>query len=178
MVTPVTLLLLIAVLGYGAWWGYRNVIRPVPARAPDPCVTQSVGPALKANKVTVNVYNGGYKQGLATTVAKALKAKGFIIKNVDNTDERIKTTVIVGADANNPEVKLVVAQFKNATVRADQRPDHTVDVLVGNTYGGMNPKAPVEIVVPGHSVCLPSSATPTPTPTPATPATPAPSKTR
>ncbi|WP_203567952.1 LytR C-terminal domain-containing protein [Aestuariimicrobium ganziense] len=172
LVTPLTLAVLLAFLGYGAWWGYRNVMRPIPARPPDPCVTQSVGPKLKSSQVTVNVYNGGYKQGLATTVAKALKAKGFMIKHVDNTDERIKTTVIVGADANNPEVKLVAAHFKNATVRADQRPDHTVDVLVGNTYGGMDAKAAVEIAVPGNSVCLPSPS-PTPTPTPATPATPA-----
>ena len=28
--TPITLLILLGVLLYGAWWGYRNIIQPVP----------------------------------------------------------------------------------------------------------------------------------------------------
>lgn len=163
--TPLTLLLLLAVLIGGAWWGYKNVIKPIPPAQASPCVTQKVGDKLTANKVTVNVYNGGYKQGLAGTVSKALKAKGYVIKHVDNTDERVKQTVIVGADVNNPEVKLVAANFKNATVKADQRADHTVDVLVGTEFAGMNPKAPNFIKVPGGEVCLPASKTPSATPT-------------
>jgi hypothetical protein len=160
--TPVLLLALLGFLTWGAWWGYRNVMAPVPAHLPDPCVTQSVGQTLQASKVTVSVYNGGYVAGQANTVAKALKAKGFIIKHVDNTDQRIKQTVIVGAAATNPEVKLVAGHFKGATVKADNRPDHTVDVMIGTAYAGMNGKAATSIAVPGGAVCLPTSATPTP----------------
>ena len=36
---------------------------------------------------------------------------------------------------------LVKAFFKDADVRADKRVDHSVDVLVGNNYGGFNKKA-------------------------------------
>lgn len=168
--TPVLLLALLAFLIWGAWWGYKNVVAPVPERLPDPCVTQSVPNKLEAKQVTVSVFNGGYKTGQASSVAKTLKAKGFIIKHVDNTDERVKQTVIVGAAAANPEVKLVAAHFKGATIKADDRPDHTVDVMIGTDYAGMNDKAAVWIAVPGGQVCLPTSATPSastsPTPTP------------
>ena len=33
--TPITLLILFGVLLYGAWWGYNNIIKPVPALPPD-----------------------------------------------------------------------------------------------------------------------------------------------
>ena len=49
-----------------------------------------------------------------------------------------------------------------ATIKADGRPDHTVDVLIGTEYAGMNPKAATSIAVPGGAVCLPASSTPTP----------------
>ena len=57
--TPVTLLVLLAVLLGGAWWGYKSVIAPPPEPPKDPCVMQSVnGGKLKSSQVTVNVYNG------------------------------------------------------------------------------------------------------------------------
>ena len=40
--TPVTLLILFGVLMYGAWWGYDDIIKPIPALPPEPCVNQSV----------------------------------------------------------------------------------------------------------------------------------------
>ena len=58
-----------------------------------------------------------------------------------NTSEKVEQTVIVGADAKNPEVLLVKGFFKDATVRADKRTDGSVDVLVGDQYGGFNKKA-------------------------------------
>ena len=40
--TPVTLLILFGVLLYGAWWGYNNIIKPIPPLPPEPCVEQSL----------------------------------------------------------------------------------------------------------------------------------------
>ena len=58
--TPVTLLILFGVLLYGAWWGYNNIIKPIPALPPDPCVNQSVSKGqLKSSQVVERVYNGG-----------------------------------------------------------------------------------------------------------------------
>ena len=71
-------------------------------------------------------------------------------------------TVIVGANAKNPEVLFVKSFFKDAVVRAEPaRKDGTVDVLVGNKYGGFNRNAKTTYAVKASTVCL-ASQTPTP----------------
>jgi hypothetical protein len=163
--TPVTLLILFGVLLYGAYWGYHNIIRPIPALPPEPCVNQSVPKGeLQSSQVVVRVYNGGDRKGLAADVGRSLRGKGFRVTLTNNTVEKIQKTVIVGADVNNPEVKFVKTFFKEAVVRSDGRVDRTVDVLVGNKYGGFNKKAKTTYQIDADTVCLPSQ---TPSPTPA-----------
>jgi hypothetical protein len=143
-------------LCYGAWWGYTNVLQPVPAAPPPKCVNQSVPKGkLRSSQVVVSVYNGGSKKGLAGDVGRLLRDRGFKVQRTTNTEEKIKQTVIVGAGAKNPEVLLVKGFFKEAKVRADKRPDHTVDVLVGDRYAGFKKKAPTSLVVKRKTVCLP-----------------------
>ena len=162
--TPITLLLLLGVLCYAAWWGYTNVLRPIPPAPPSPCVDQSVTKgSLESSQVTVRVFNGGNKRGLAGDVGRALRDRGFNVTRTANTGEKIQKTVIVGAELTDPEVMLVKAFFKDVIVKADHRVDHTVDVLVGNKYGGFNKNAKTRLAVTSPTVCLPSqtrSATP------------------
>lgn len=154
--TPVTLLILLGVLAYGAWWGYRNVLQPIPATPPAPCVQQPVrGGELRSTQVTVSVFNGGLRKGLAADVGRSLRSKGFKVLKTANTNEKIGRTVIVGSGVKNPEVLLVKGFFRRATVRADKRVDRTVDVLVGNDYAGFNKKAKTTRAVRGRTVCLP-----------------------
>ncbi|MDN5762759.1 MAG: LytR C-terminal domain-containing protein [Microlunatus sp.] len=161
--TPLTLLILLGILCYGAWWGYTKVIAPVPDPPPPACTEQSLPDSkLKSSQVSVSVYNGGDRRGLAGDVGRALRGKGFRVLKTSNTGENIKETVIVGANAKNPEVILVKGFFKDSTVRADKRTDGTVDVLVGNKYGGFNKKAKTTIKVKGATACLPASQSPSP----------------
>jgi hypothetical protein len=156
---------LFGVLLYGAWWGYNNIIKPIPALPPEPCVNQSVSKGqLKSSQVVVRVYNGGDRKGLAADVGRSLRGKGFRVTLTTNTVEKIQKTVIVGADANNPEVKFVKTFFKEAIVRRDKRAHRSVDVLVGNRYGGFNRDAKATYQVDTSTICLPSQ---TPSPTPA-----------
>jgi len=122
-----------------------------------PCLAKGTKPVQYA-KVTVNVYNGGEVRGLAGDVASKLAKKGFQVNNPSNTSQAVTTTVIVGANVNNPEVKLVLSMFKKAKARADGRSDRSVDVLVGSKYGGFNDKAKNWIAVSTSTVCLPSTA--------------------
>jgi hypothetical protein len=155
--TPITLLVLLGVLCYAAWWGYTNVLRPIPPAPPQPCVDQSVKKgALESSQVTVRVFNGGNKRGLAGDVGRALRDHGFNVIRTANTGEKIQKTVIVGAEVNNPEVLLVKRFFKDVVVKADHRVDHSVDVLVGNKYGGFNKNAKTTYSVTSKTVCLPS----------------------
>lgn len=162
--TPLTLLFLLGVLSYGAYWGYSNVLAPVPEPPTPPCVDQTVKDGkLRSSQVTVAVYNGGDRKGLAGDVGRAMRERGFKVVKTTNTNEKIQQTVIVGAKADNPEVRLVKSFFKKATVRADNRPDRSVDVLVGNKYGGFNKKAKTTLAVKSSTVCLPQqSASPRP----------------
>ena len=155
--TPITLLLLLGVLCYAAWWGYTNVLRPIPPTPAQPCVDQSLSKGqLKSSQVTVKVFNGGNKRGLAGDVGRALRDRGFNVIRTTNTAEKISKTVIVGADSKNPEVLLVKGFFKGAVVKGDKRADHTVDVSVGNKYGGFNKGGKRTYTVNADTLCLPS----------------------
>ena len=155
--TPFTLLLLLGVLCYGAWWGWTNVIREVPPAPPAPCVDQKLPKGrLKSSQVLVSVYNGGEKRGLAGDVGRALRGRGFKVEETGNTGEKVGKTTIVGAGEKNPEVLLVKGFFKNAEVRADKRVDGSVDVFVGNQYGGFNKKAKTTYTVKSAKACLPA----------------------
>lgn len=155
--TPITLVVLIGLLAFGAWWGWTNLTRPIVAKT-EPCVSQSVGSELSTEMVTVRVYNGGRRTGLARSVSAQLTAQGFKVPYAGNTKEEVKATIIVGANATDPEVLLVAAFFPGSTIRADQRVDHSVDVLVGDDFAGFNDQAARTIEVPGGTVCLPGSS--------------------
>jgi hypothetical protein len=93
-----------------------------------------------------------------------MRGRGFKVVHTGNTGEKVQRTVIVGAAAKNPEVLLVKGFFKDAQVRADpkNKSDGSVDVLVGNRYGGFNKSAKTAYTVKTKTVCLPPPATATP----------------
>lgn len=156
--TPFTLLILLGVLCYGAWWGYKNVIQKIPEPPPTPCVQQTVAKnQLKASQVVVSIYNGGEKLGLAGDIGRAMRDRGFRVQRTTNTVEKIEKTVIIGVTAKDPEVILVKSFFKDSTFRADKsKTDHSVDVLVGNKYAGFNKDAKTTLTVKARTVCLPA----------------------
>lgn len=154
--TPITLLLLVGLLGYGAWWGWQQLTRPAVETPPPACVTQSAS-VLTSAQVTVRVYNGGTTAGRAGQVTEQLKAKGFVTKSPTNTNEAVPATIIVGATEDSPAVQLVMGFFPESQARADGRTDGTIDVLVGDSFAGFNDAAPAEIAVPGGTVCLPDA---------------------
>jgi LytR cell envelope-related transcriptional attenuator len=111
--------------------------------------------------VTVSVFNGGNRRGLAGDVGRALRDKGFRVQRTANTGENVAQTVIVGAGAKNPEVLMVASFFKKATIRTDKtKQDRSVDVLVGDKYAGFNKNAKTTLAVKARTVCLPSQASP------------------
>jgi hypothetical protein len=163
--TPIWLVILLAMLGGGAYAGYYLVIHGERPIVPDPCVTVRLT-ELHPDNVVVRVYNGGSIRGLAAEISRELKGYGFIVTTVANADEAIHDTIIVGSSVESPEVQFVLQFFAKATVRADDRIDHTVDVLVGDAGGAMVEDPPLSYTVPSGQACVPPRATPTPTPTP------------
>ena len=165
--TPVTLIILLAILGYGAMWGYQHVTMP-DNRKVETCVMTDVGANLTPDKVTVRVLNGGEKGGLAKLMAGFLRAHGFRVIYYNNSDERVPNTVVVGSSVDDPEVTLMLGFFTGSTAKGDGRADHVVDVILGDQDTHIEePVASVPVTGP---VCLPPipaatvSATPTPSP--------------
>ncbi len=159
--TPLTLLVLLGLLGFGAWWGYTNVMAPPPPPPVEPCVPQPLEDAkLESSQVSVRVLNGGAERGKAAEVGQALEAAGFDVSSVGNTDEDVTVTTVVGVSKDDPAVQLTLKHFNEAEIRPDGQADGTVDVLLGSAYAGMVGDGPRSIEVESDSACLP----PTPTP--------------
>ncbi|MFT4294366.1 MAG: LytR C-terminal domain-containing protein [Micropruina sp.] len=181
--TPLTLLALAGLVAFGGIWGYRNATAQIPPRPPEPCVSTNVGGTLTPHYVTLRVLNAGLQGGLAKRVSSAMRSYGFNILKVNNTDQRLTDTLIVGNSPDSPEVKLVAGFFKNAKVQGDGRIDHVVDVLLGDSYAGRVTKPKESIAVSGP-ICLPAlpasvaSALPSPSTSVSTQPTPSTSTSR
>lgn len=154
--TPVTLVLLAALVAVAAWWGWDVVTKPVPPRPPDPCVVKQVGPELTPEHVYVRVYNGSQTNGLSKRVGALLSADGFkVVKRVNADRKDYQRSVVVGYAENSPEVVLVRTALTNVDFRADGRIDHTVDVIIGVQQPGSAQAANLKVALPEGTACLP-----------------------
>lgn len=166
--TPVTLIILLAMLGYGAVWGYTHLTAPEP-RKEQTCVMTDVGANLTPDRVTVRVLNGGEEGGLAKRMSLFLRAHGFRVVFFNNASERVPNTVILGSSPEDPEVMLLKQFFTDATTKGDGRGDHVVDVILNKDTHIEEPVATFPVNGP---VCLPPIAAASPSATPSTSVTP------
>lgn len=147
--TPVTLILLVVFVGWVTQWALAEVRKPITERPLDPCVVTDVGPELTTDKVFVRVYNGTETSGLGRRLASALRADGFTVFKITNTDTPdAQISEVVGNSESSPEVILVRQAFQDIPFRADGRADATVDVIIGVTQ-------PVVATEPHFSAPLP-----------------------
>lgn len=166
--TPLTLVALLALVAIGGLWGWRNATAAVPPRAPDPCVPTNVGKDLTPEFVTIRVLNAGLNGGLAKRVSTTMRSYGFFVVKVNNSDQKMAETRIIGASKDDPEVKLAAQFFKNAKLEGDGRVDHVVDILLGDDFAGYvtNPKKSIAVNGPVCLPALPKSASVAPAPMP------------
>ena len=165
--TPITLLLLLALLIGAGWYGVRALRMPGPTRTavvtaciPQPVVSATPGARVSASAITVNVYNAGNIAGLADRTAVALKARGFTIGAVDNapTDSRYRGFLLVrGAARNLPGVKLALAQVKGSAFQKVERTDDTVDMILGAKFRVLRRPAPRSIPLVSTEATFPAS---------------------
>lgn len=157
--TPITLIALLAVLGYGAWWGYNTYNIPL-VKATDICVMTDVGTELTPDRVTVRTYNASSVPRLAKDARGYLLSWHFRVIDYNNTDRRPTGIVVIGNSVDDPEVKLVQQFFPASTAEGDGRTSHVVDVLLGAKFEQLTePKTTYPVKGP---LCLPApKATPT-----------------
>lgn len=170
--TPILLLGLLALLVWGATWGWRELTAPLPSPSPTPCVITSAAVVTPVD-VTVRVFNGGFTSGLAGRVRTDLERAGFVVIRVDNTDERVVGTMIRANERESAQIQLISSYFVEPQVDYDTRVDGTVDVLVGTDFAGMAEAPLAQVETPDGQVCRVPSPSPTvpvsPSPTPPAP---------
>lgn len=158
--TPLTLLLLLALLFFGYKWGMSKVTAPLPPKYVKPCVPAAInGGRLESTQVSVRVLNGSRLRGKAAEVAQQLRTAGFKVTRVGNAEQGSPRTKITGYATDTPEVKLVARAFVNPEIVADHRADHSVEVTIGNDYQGMSREIPTWEGVTTPTVCLPEPPT-------------------
>lgn len=161
--TPVTLVLLVALVYFAAQWGWDAARKPIPPQPLAPCVVKEVGPVLKPEHVWVNVLNGSKTNGLSKRLGQILSADGFKVFSRVNADRNdYPTSEVVGHSEDAPEVVLVRQAFQDIPFRADGRADRFVDVIIGEVQPvpAEHPEFGVEL--PDGKACLPEPAVSTP----------------
>jgi hypothetical protein len=156
--TPITMVVLLGILVGGIWWGWNSLTN---SSAGQNCVQQTLpNNRLVPKQVVINVYNGGAKAGTAARTADELQKRGFNIGKIANEPkgDKVDAVAVRGATGDAPELKLVSGQLNQKAVPvADNRPDHTVDLVLGPRYNRLATKGIPSIAVPANSVvCLPS----------------------
>lgn len=164
--TPITLLLLVALLVAAGWYGVRQLRTPGTTTAPvstvctpQPVISPPPRVRIPASSVTVNVYNASNTAGLADRTAVLMKARGFTIGAVDNDplDSNYKGLVLVrGAARDLPSVKLVMAQEVGAVFQKNTSTNDTVDMVLGARFRLLTTPAATSIPLVRTEVTFPA----------------------
>lgn len=145
--TAITLLLVAAILA-GTFY-YASSYWNKPAGRSTATCTPTIDPSgpISPRQVTVNVYNATNRTGLAASVGKLVKDRGFILGTVgnDSSKKQIKGPAEVRfGPAGERASALVVALVTGAVAVKDTRADASVDLVLGEGYSALvTPTAPV-----------------------------------
>ncbi|HEY7718156.1 MAG TPA: LytR C-terminal domain-containing protein [Pedococcus sp.] len=115
------------------------------------------------SEITLNVYNTTFRTGLAATAAKDLKGRGFKVKEVGNDPLKtlqMGTALIRFGEEGDLAAKIVAQHLPGATLRKDQRAGTSVDVVLGNAYTALVPRAEVPAPAPRPKKETPTVARP------------------
>ena len=157
-VSAVTMVVLIALLVAGAWYGWQSLSAPLPGgdaeperRNAKPRCDEGVarGDLVSTEDVTVSVYNAGSRSGLADLTLSELTARGFIRGDAGNAPEELESVQFVRVLAkakDDPTAELVALQFGADTLVQETGEDlgPGVEVVVGDDFPGLV-DAPTEI---------------------------------
>ena len=154
--TAVTLVVLLLVLAGMAAYGFKQLTAPLPdGPSAEPTCSEAekqVQAFLKRSEVQVSVFNAGTREGLAGTTLEKVVDSGFRAGNAGNAPKsaEVRRAVVWTTEPDDPAAKLVAQAFGRRTqievTETDLGPG--IDVLVGNKFQGLNPRAPKRIKLP------------------------------
>jgi hypothetical protein len=165
--TAVTLVVLLVVLAAMAVYGFDRATAPLPGGGPSDTQTCSetekeVQEFLQRSQVQVSVFNAGTREGLAGSTLEQVEEAGFRAGNAGNapTSAQVRRAVVWTTKPNDPAAALVARALGRRTLvevtETDLGPG--VDVLVGNRFTALDPKAPrrIKLAAPVET-CVPVS---------------------
>lgn len=166
--TPITLVVLVAVVVGAGWYGWTQFDRPFEnpfAGSAEDCVPTRLkaGDKLRRNQVVINVYNAGTRDDLASSTMEDLARLGFLRGITTNAPRKLEVDVVTILDnaPTSAEVRLVRKQFRGR-VEVGRKPDLDelgIDVVVGNGDVGLKNKAPGTVTVRAAlRVCVPATS--------------------
>ncbi len=146
--TAGTLLALVMVLVVMVWVGWNAASKPFPkvTGTTSQCQTEKVTKRIFRREVTVSVYNGSKRSGLADRTMAELERRSFRPGDVANAPAGIKVTYaqVLSTDEDDPEALLVAKQFRPRAnlVVADDEYGPGVDVMLGPRFKKLRKPAP------------------------------------
>ena len=138
LLPPLVFLLVLALGALGVWW---KVFQDAGARADAAeaaCATAAEAPpSLDPSTLSVRVYNGTDRGGLAQEVAAQLQARGFVVEEIANdpTEREVTGTGEVRHGPRGNDAARYLALFlPGAGDFLDTRATATVDLVVGPDF--------------------------------------------
>ena len=151
--SAVTLMVLVAIVVGGVYYGYQQLTAPLPSLRAEPeqsCTTVERGSKLKSESVVVSVYNASDRSGFAGTTLGRLERRGFRPGSVGNAPSgaQVSRVEVWTQDAEDPAAQLVARQFgkKTKIVEKVEPLGPGPDVIVGPKARKLK-KAPRQIKV-------------------------------
>jgi hypothetical protein len=149
--TAITMMFLLGLVVGAAYYSWQIVTEPTGVEEEDDVVAVTT-PACAMpvpedppppEEISVHVYNGTNRSGLANQVARELREQGFIILDVANDPAGRSVTAVAEIRAESMEddaVRLIMANFPGSVFLAEERDDDTIDVVVGEAYVEIGPQ--------------------------------------
>ncbi|MCW2697493.1 MAG: uncharacterized protein JWR62_2578 [Modestobacter sp.] len=137
-------LLVLALAAMAVWWNVLSRDAAMDQAQAAACDSaEEAPPSLDPTTVTLRVFNATPTAGLATTVAEALQARGFVVSEIGNDPNPDLEVTGVGElryGRRGAETAEFVAVFlPQVGERADTRADGIVDVVLGPDFQQLAP---------------------------------------
>jgi hypothetical protein len=147
--TAITMLLLLGLVAGAAWYGWQNVTEPAGGEEEDQVVTTTPVCAMAEpedppppEEISINVYNGTNRSGLANQVAREMREQGFVILDVANDPAGRSITGVaeIRAVTDDVAVQYIMSQFPGSVFLPDERQDEAIDVVLGEAFEEIGPQ--------------------------------------
>lgn len=162
---PFVIVVMAVILVGGAFIGFQMLTATAEIEEQATCENQIVaaGDPVTANLVSVDVYNGSQRAGLANRVSINLQRRGFLPGQIGNSEIEVESdgVTIVAAEPDDARVRLVAAQFGDVDIiePAGSAPAENIVVVVGNeTNEDLAKGAAKEVETKADlTVCIPTA---------------------